>query len=54
MADWSNPDGHKFGQLPADLARICDVHPTLSDAVREAALSADKRATHLSENFMFA
>ncbi|HEY3519504.1 MAG TPA: dihydrolipoyl dehydrogenase, partial [Rhodanobacteraceae bacterium] len=29
-----------------DLARIVHAHPTLSEAVHEAALSVDKRAIH--------
>jgi dihydrolipoamide dehydrogenase len=29
-----------------DIARICHAHPTLSEAVREAALAVDKRAIH--------
>ena len=29
-----------------DLARICHAHPTLSEAVHEAALAVDKRAIH--------
>jgi dihydrolipoamide dehydrogenase len=29
------------------LARTCHAHPTLSEAVREAALAADKRAIHI-------
>jgi dihydrolipoyl dehydrogenase len=30
-----------------DIARICHAHPTLSEAVREAALAVDRRAIHL-------
>ena len=30
-----------------DLARICHAHPTLSEAVKEAALAVDKRAIHI-------
>jgi dihydrolipoamide dehydrogenase len=30
-----------------DLARICHAHPTLSEAVREAALAVDKRPIHM-------
>jgi dihydrolipoamide dehydrogenase len=29
------------------LARTCHSHPTLSEAVREAALAVDKRAIHI-------
>ena len=29
-----------------DIARTCHVHPTFSEAVKEAALSVDKRAIH--------
>ncbi len=37
----------EFGGSAEDLARICHAHPTLSEAVREAALATDKRAIHL-------
>jgi dihydrolipoamide dehydrogenase len=37
----------EFGGSSEDLARICHAHPTLSEAVREAALAVDKRAIHL-------
>ena len=37
----------EFGGSAEDLARICHAHPTLSEAVREAALAVDKRAIHL-------
>ncbi len=30
-----------------DVARICHAHPTLSEAVKEAALAVDKRAIHI-------
>lgn len=30
-----------------DIARICHAHPTLSEAIREAALAVDKRAIHV-------
>ena len=30
-----------------DIARICHSHPTLSEAVREAALAVDRRALHI-------
>jgi dihydrolipoamide dehydrogenase len=36
-----------FGGAAEDLARICHAHPTLSEAVREAALAVDKRAIHI-------
>ncbi len=36
-----------FGGSAEDLARICHAHPTLSEAVREAALAVDKRAIHM-------
>ena len=29
-----------------DVARICHAHPTLSEAVREAAMAVEKRAIH--------
>lgn len=37
----------EFGGSAEDLARICHAHPTLSEAVREAALGVDKRSIHI-------
>jgi dihydrolipoamide dehydrogenase len=37
----------EFGGSAEDLARTCHAHPTLSEAVREAALATDKRPIHL-------
>lgn len=37
----------EFGGSAEDLARICHAHPTLTEAVKEAALSVDKRAIHM-------
>src|SRR5258708_3768106 len=34
----------EFGGSAEDIARTCHAHPTLSEAVREAALAVDKRA----------
>jgi dihydrolipoamide dehydrogenase len=39
--------GMEFGASSEDIARTCHAHPTLSEAVREAALAADKRALHM-------
>jgi dihydrolipoamide dehydrogenase len=36
----------EFGATSEDLARICHAHPTLSEAMHEAALAVDKRALH--------
>ena len=36
-----------FGASAEDLARTCHAHPTLSEAVKEAALSIDGRAIHI-------
>jgi len=36
----------EFKGSAEDLARICHAHPTLSEAVHEAALAVDKRAIH--------
>jgi dihydrolipoamide dehydrogenase len=36
----------EFAGSAEDIARICHAHPTLSEAVREAALAVDKRAIH--------
>ena len=33
----------EFGGAAEDLARTCHAHPTLSEAVKEAALAVDKR-----------
>jgi dihydrolipoamide dehydrogenase len=35
-----------FGASSEDLARTCHAHPTLAEALREAALAVDKRAIH--------
>ncbi len=37
----------EFGASAEDVARISHAHPTLSEAVREAALAADGRALHI-------
>ncbi len=37
----------EFGGSAEDLARICHAHPTMSEAVKEAALAVDKRALHM-------
>jgi len=37
----------EFGGSAEDLARTCHAHPTLSEAVREAALATDKRPIHM-------
>lgn len=37
----------EFGGSAEDLARTCHAHPTLNEAVKEAALAADKRAIHM-------
>jgi dihydrolipoamide dehydrogenase len=37
----------EFGGSAEDIARTCHAHPTLSEAVREAALAVDKRAIQL-------
>ena len=36
----------EFNGSADDLARICHAHPTLSEAVHEAAMAVDKRAIH--------
>jgi dihydrolipoamide dehydrogenase len=35
-----------FGASSEDIARVCHAHPTLSEAVKEAALAVDDRALH--------
>ena len=37
----------EFGGSAEDLGRTCHAHPTLTEAVKEAALSVDKRAIHI-------
>ncbi|MBH0238698.1 dihydrolipoyl dehydrogenase [Methylobrevis albus] len=37
----------EFGGSAEDLARTCHAHPTMSEAVKEAALNVDKRAIHI-------
>ncbi|WP_210493056.1 dihydrolipoyl dehydrogenase [Microvirga antarctica] len=37
----------EFGGSSEDIARSCHAHPTLSEAVKEAALAVDKRAIHM-------
>jgi dihydrolipoamide dehydrogenase len=36
-----------FGASSEDIARTCHAHPTLSEAVHEAALAVDNRAIHV-------
>jgi dihydrolipoamide dehydrogenase len=36
----------EFGASSEDIARTCHAHPTLSEAVKEAALAVDKRQIH--------
>lgn len=37
----------EFGGSSEDLARTCHAHPTLSEAVKEAAMAVDKRQIHM-------
>ena len=37
----------EFGASSEDIARTCHAHPTLSEAIKEAALAVDKRAIHM-------
>jgi dihydrolipoamide dehydrogenase len=37
----------EFGGSAEDLARTCHAHPSLTEAVKEAALAVDKRAIHM-------
>ncbi len=37
----------EFGASAEDIARICHAHPTLSEAVKEAALAVEGRALHI-------
>ena len=37
----------EFGGSSEDLGRTCHAHPTLSEAVKEAAMNVEKRALHI-------
>ncbi len=37
----------EFGGSSEDMARTCHAHPTMSEAVREAAMAVEKRAIHM-------
>jgi dihydrolipoamide dehydrogenase len=37
----------EFGASSEDIARTCHAHPTLSEALHEAALAVDGRALHI-------
>jgi len=37
----------EFGASSEDLARACHAHPTLAEAIKEAALAVDRRAVHV-------
>jgi len=37
----------EFGASAEDIARSCHAHPTLSEALKEAALAVDGRAIHI-------
>ena len=37
----------EFGASAEDIARTCHAHPTLSEALKEAALAVDSRAIHI-------
>ncbi len=39
----------EFGASSEDIARTCHAHPTLSEAIKEAALAVDKRAIHMMD-----
>ena len=39
-------DAMEFGASSEDIARTCHAHPTFSEAIKEAALSVDKRQIH--------
>jgi dihydrolipoamide dehydrogenase len=36
----------EFGASAEDIGRACHAHPTLAEALKEAALAVDKRAIH--------
>jgi dihydrolipoamide dehydrogenase len=37
----------EFGASSEDIARTCHAHPTLSEAIKEAAMAVEKRAIHM-------
>ena len=37
----------EFSASAEDIARTCHAHPTLTEAVKEAALAVDNRALHM-------
>jgi dihydrolipoamide dehydrogenase len=37
----------EFGGSSEDLTRTCHAHPTMSEAVKEAAMAVEKRAIHI-------
>jgi dihydrolipoamide dehydrogenase len=37
----------EFGASAEDIARTCHAHPTLNEAVKEAALAVDNRPIHI-------
>ena len=37
----------EFGASSEDIARTCHAHPTLTEAIKEAALAVDKRPIHM-------
>ena len=37
----------EFGASSEDIARTCHAHPTLPEAIKEAALAVDGRAIHI-------
>jgi dihydrolipoamide dehydrogenase len=37
----------EFGASAEDIARTCHAHPTLTEAVKEAAMAVAKRAIHM-------
>ena len=37
----------EFAAAAEDIARTCHAHPTLNEAVKEAALAVDGRAIHI-------
>ena len=39
--------GMEFGASSEDIARTCHAHPTLSEAIKEAALAVEGRAIHM-------
>ena len=41
------PHPHRYGATSEDIARTCHGHPTLAEAIKEAALATHSKAIHM-------